>query len=126
MACDNESAEMVLRGMLVCVVPHILYILLSTPRFVTLVHYVYGGMVNGLCPALPQHKEKAKTYNASGNKIQPGTIRNAPQVAFPRKELDTAWVYWDMFGEDEGGEEEEEASKHGVRREPGTMEQSGG
>ena len=42
MACDNESAEMVLSGMPVCIVPHNLYILWSTPRFVTLVHYVQG------------------------------------------------------------------------------------
>ena len=67
-----------------------------------------GGGVNSLCPAVPLYKEKAKTYNVSGNKIQPGTTRNMPAAALPHKEWDTAWVYWDMLGEDKEGEEEEE------------------
>ena len=57
---------------------------------------------------MPLYKEKGKTCNVSGNKIQPGTTRNAPKVASPHKEVYTAWVHWDMMEEDKEGEEEEE------------------
>ena len=69
MVCDDESTEVAPRGILVCIVPHILYILWVTPRFVSLVHYVEGGGVNSLCPAVPLYKETAKTNPVSGHKI---------------------------------------------------------